>query len=114
LQDILLQRLQLNLPLIMDDEKLREDLFMLPREALTLLFSDTETCVSEERLFGILEERLVFMKGNVSVDVDVDDDFQFLKSMLQCVRLPLVNMEQLVSSVKFSGFFSDASIFEAL
>lgn len=96
----------------MDDEKLREDLFMLPREALTLLFSDTETCVSEERLFGILEERLVFMKGNVSVDVD--DDFQFLKSMLQCVRLPLVNMEQLVSSVKFSGFFSDASIFEAL
>jgi len=112
LQDILLQRLQLNLPLIMDDEKLREDLFMLPREALTLLFSDTETCVSEERLFGILEERLVFMKGNVSVDVD--DDFQFLKSMLQCVRLPLVNMEQLVSSVKFSGFFSDASIFEAL
>lgn len=112
MQDILLQRLQLNLPLIMDDEKLREDLFMLPREALTLLFSDTETCVSEERLFGILEERLVFMKGNVSVDVD--DDFQFLKSMLQCVRLPLVNMEQLVSSVKFSGFFSDASIFEAL
>jgi len=112
LQDILLQRLQLNLPLIMDDEKLREDLFMLPREALTLLFSDTETCVSEERLFGILEERLVFMKGNVLVDVD--DDFQFLKSMLQCVRLPLVNMEQLVSSVKFSGFFSDASIFEAL
>ena len=112
MQDILLQRLQLNLPLIMDDEKLREDLFMLPREALTLLFSDMETCVSEERLFGILEERLVFMKGNVSVDVD--DDFQFLKSMLQCVRLPLVNMEQLVSSVKFSGFFSDASIFEAL
>lgn len=112
MQDILLQRLQLNLPLIMDDEKLREDLFMLPREALTLLFSDTETCVSEERLFGILEERLVFMKGNVLVDVD--DDFQFLKSMLQCVRLPLVNMEQLVSSVKFSGFFSDASIFEAL
>lgn len=34
--------------------------------------------------------------------------------MLKFVRLPLINMKQLVTSIKFSGFFDDQAIFEAL
>jgi len=34
--------------------------------------------------------------------------------MLNFVRLPLMNMKQLVSDIKFSGFFDDQAIFEAL
>lgn len=34
--------------------------------------------------------------------------------MLKFVRLPLINMKQLVTDIKFSGFFDDQSIFEAL
>jgi hypothetical protein len=39
---------------------------------------------------------------------------KFLKSMLKHVRLPLINMRQLVTDIKFSGFFDDQAIFEAL
>jgi hypothetical protein len=38
----------------------------------------------------------------------------FLTDMLKHVRLPLINMKQLVTDIKFSGFFDDQSIFEAL
>jgi hypothetical protein len=58
LQEILLQKLQLNLPEILKDEKLKEDLFHLPRDALEILFSNTETCVSEFDLFKSLKEKL--------------------------------------------------------
>ena len=34
--------------------------------------------------------------------------------MLKFVRLPLINMKQLVTNIKFSGFFEDKTIFEAL
>lgn len=34
--------------------------------------------------------------------------------MLNFVRLPLINMKQLVTDIKFSGFFEDQSIFEAI
>jgi hypothetical protein len=34
--------------------------------------------------------------------------------MLNFVRLPLINMKQLVADIKFSGFFEDQAIFEAL
>jgi len=60
--------LQLNLPLIVDDDHLKEDLYTLPKDALTLLFSQTETCISDFRLFRLLEERLLFMKGKTSVE----------------------------------------------
>lgn len=38
----------------------------------------------------------------------------FIKEMLKFVRLPLMNMKQLVTDIKFSGFFDDQAIFEAL
>jgi len=62
LQDILLQRLQMSLPLILDNETLKEDLFMLPKDSLDILFSQTETCISDYQLFEILEERLIYLK----------------------------------------------------
>lgn len=34
--------------------------------------------------------------------------------MLKFVRLPLINMKQLVTNIKFSNFFEDKDIFEAL
>lgn len=34
--------------------------------------------------------------------------------MLKHVRLPLINMKQLVTDIKFSGYFDDQAIFEAL
>lgn len=48
----------MSLPLILDDEKLKEDLFKLPKDALALLFSQTETCISDYKLFKVLEEKL--------------------------------------------------------
>ena len=47
LQQILMEKLQLSLPEILKDEQTREELLMLPREALELLFSNSETCLSE-------------------------------------------------------------------
>ena len=41
-------------------------------------------------------------------------EYTFLKEMLKFVRLPLINMKQLVTDIKFSGFFEDQAIFEAL
>ena len=41
-------------------------------------------------------------------------EYAFLKEMLKFVRLPLINMKQLVTNIKFSGFFDDQAIFEAL
>ena len=60
---------------------------MLPNDALVLLFSHTETCISDLRLFRILEERLLFLKEKKKVE-----DVEFLKGMLKYIRLPLVNM----------------------
>ena len=37
-----------------------------------------------------------------------------MKDLLKFVRLPLCNMKQLVTNIKFSGFFEDQVIFEAL
>jgi hypothetical protein len=52
----------MSLPLILDNENLKEDLFLLPKEALDILFSQTETCISDFQLFKILEERLIYLK----------------------------------------------------
>ena len=52
----------MSLPLILDCEKLKEDLFRLPKEALAMLFSQTETCISDYKLFKILEEKLLVLK----------------------------------------------------
>ena len=37
-----------------------------------------------------------------------------MKLLLQHIRLPLINMKTLVTDIKFSGFFEDQRIFEAL
>lgn len=42
------------------------------------------------------------------------EEHAFIKEMLKFVRLPLMNMKQLVTDIKFSGFFDDQAIFEAL
>ena len=115
----------------------------MPKDALALLFSQTETCISDYRLFKILEEKLCDLKEKaITSDLQKEQkseviklfnqlnedkqqnlpafpsdsiaDYQFLSSMLKYVRLPLINMTHLVSEVKISGFFSDADIFEAL
>jgi hypothetical protein len=47
LQEILLSKIQLNLPEILKSESTKNDLFSLPREALQLIFGDSSTCLSE-------------------------------------------------------------------
>ena len=54
-----MQKLQLSLPEILKDDHTKEDLFLLPREALELLFNNSETCLSEYQLFQVLEKKLV-------------------------------------------------------
>lgn len=54
LQEILMHKLELNLPEILRVEKRREDLFQLPKEALEIVFSNSETCCSEYQLFRAL------------------------------------------------------------
>lgn len=69
LQEILLQKLQLNLPEILKDEKLKEDLFQLPRDALEILFSNTETCVSEFDLFKSLKDKLESIRSGLPAEL---------------------------------------------
>jgi len=38
----------------------------------------------------------------------------FLKELLKYIRLPLINVKTLVTDIKFSGFFDDHRIFEAI
>ena len=47
LQQILMEKLQLSLPRILEEDQTRGELLVLPREALELLFSNSETCLSE-------------------------------------------------------------------
>jgi hypothetical protein len=39
--------------------------------------------------------------------LSLNDEQTFLKQMLRYVRLPLINMRQLVTDIKFSGYFDD-------
>jgi len=88
----------------------------LPREALEIVFSNSETCCSEHQLFRAIKEQLTKTQevGDVAFTTELSEEQTFLKSMLKYVRLPLMNMKQLVTDVKFSGFFNDQAIFEAL
>ena len=54
-----MEKLQLSLPEILQEEQTREELLMLPREALELLFSNSETCLSEFQLFEVIERKLL-------------------------------------------------------
>ena len=63
-----------------------------------------------EELKEITEEH----SSSKQSDQDFNQESKFLKSMLKHVRLPLINMRQLVTDIKFSGFFEDSAIFEAL
>ena len=47
LQEILLSKIQLNLPEILKSDSTKNDLFSLPREALQLIFADSSSCLSE-------------------------------------------------------------------
>jgi len=116
LQEILMRKLQLNLPEVLREETRRDDLFQLPREALEIVFSNSETCCSEHQLFRAIKEQLTKTQevGEVAFTTELSEEQAFLKSMLKYVRLPLMNMKQLVTDVKFSGFFNDQAIFEAL
>ena len=57
-----MQKLQMSLPEILKDEHTKEDLFLLPREALEILFNNSETCLSEYQLFEVLEKKLNQLK----------------------------------------------------
>ena len=50
----------------MQEEQTREELLLLPREALELLFSNSETCLSEFELFEVIERKLLQLSGNES------------------------------------------------
>jgi hypothetical protein len=78
---------------------------------LEIVFSNSETCCSEHQLFSALAEQL---KNLQSQDQPDPEHASFLKDMLAFVRLPLMNMKQLVTDIKFSGYFEDKAIFEAL
>lgn len=54
-----MEKLQLSLPAILNEEQTRAELLALPREALELLFSNSETCLSEFQLFEVIEKRLL-------------------------------------------------------
>ena len=49
-----MEKLQLSLPRILEEDQTREELLILPREALELLFSNSETCLSEFQLFEVI------------------------------------------------------------
>jgi hypothetical protein len=116
-------------------EKTKRDLFKLPREALDIIFGHSETCLSEFDLFKAISDRieenkLLFKDNNQSEELkeiaEEENSRQsycshnslsennFLKGLLKYVRLPLINMKQLVTEIKFSGYFDDQLIFEAL
>jgi len=68
LQQILMEKLQLSLPQILLEEQTREELLILPREALELLFSNSETCLSEFQLFSVIEQKLLQLSDPVAAD----------------------------------------------
>lgn len=37
-----------------------------------------------------------------------------MKCLMNHIRLPLINLKTLITDIKFSGFFEDSRIFEAL
>lgn len=51
LQEILIQKIQNTIDEILDDPVVSKDLFDLPKDALTFIFSSSETCICEFKLF---------------------------------------------------------------
>ena len=58
----------MSLPIILEEEQTRAELLMLPREALELLFSNSETCLSEFQLFQVVEKKLLQLTEDSVVD----------------------------------------------
>lgn len=54
------------------------------------------------------EIQRMLSKGKESIEL------QFYKMLLSHIRLPLIQMKSLITEIKFSGFFDDQKIFEAL
>lgn len=53
-----MQKIQNTIFDILDDPALTNDLFELPNDALTLIFSSTETCLGELKLFTALKSKI--------------------------------------------------------
>ena len=58
LQEILLQKIQNTIFSILDDPILTNDLFDLPNEALRIVFSSSETCIGELKLFKAIKSKI--------------------------------------------------------
>lgn len=58
LQDILINKIQTTIYDILDDSVLTNDLFDLPRDALTFIFGSSETCIGELKLFQAIKKRI--------------------------------------------------------
>ena len=124
----------MNLPEILKQDQTKQDLFRLPQQALAIIFGDSATCLSEFELFRAITERIQATKDDFTTETIIEESKEvreesnskqsevssllnegpFLKKMLKYVRLPLINMRQLVTDIKFSGYFDDQAIFEAL
>ncbi|CDW84708.1 kelch-like protein 38 [Stylonychia lemnae] len=130
LQDILFEKLQKVLPEILEGEQTKQDFFNLPKDLILQLVSSSETLVSESLLFKAIEEKILSFKISESKQESKDSEdmkrtsnhnnlieeyeLQFLKCLLNHIRLPHINNKLLVTDIKFSGFFEDQKIFEAL
>ena len=64
-----MEKLQLSLPQILEEEQTREELLILPREALELIFSNSETCLSEFQLFEIIQRKLHQLRDTAETEI---------------------------------------------
>jgi len=110
------------LPEILEKDSTKQDFFNLPRELITLIISSSKTLISEFSLFKVIEERLISSKASEAIEESTSEphshqsaiEVEFMKCLLQYIRLPLINPKSLVTDIKFSGFFEDNRIFEAM
>jgi hypothetical protein len=54
----LINKIQTTIYDILDDSVLTNDLFDLPRDALTFIFGSSETCIGELKLFQAIKKRI--------------------------------------------------------
>ena len=93
-----MEKLQLSLPVILQEEQTREELLMLPREALELLFSNSETCLSEFQLFQVIEKKLLQLSGDDSTSQQMTEaqksDLNLSRSVEELRGKPLMQLRQ--------------------
>jgi hypothetical protein len=96
---------------ILDDAHLSSDLFELPDDALTHIFSSSETCVGELKLFKTLQNQI----DHLAAEDPDSPQIEFLKNTAnKYIRISQLDVKTLVTEIKGSGLFEDATLFQAI